>query len=426
MRKILFVDDEPNVLRGLQDALRRRRKIWDMVFVSGGQEALEELGKRSYDVIVSDMKMPGMDGAQLLSEVRRQFPAVTRIVLSGHSEPDQLNRASRVSHQFLSKPCDPSQLQMAIERLISAREGAGDQRVWETVGRLLELPCIDAVRREILIPAESPGIGTHAFSALLERDDAVLPSVLQIANSTIFGDHSFTCSAAEAVERIGILPVKSIVLLIGVFREIEKQSLVEELDKQDWQRHVLLCARLAMLLADRPLAKDDSFVAGLLHDVGSIALALLEPAKYAQLVGLSADGMPKEVAEKEVFGFTHSEIGAYFLACCGFGSDISRACRNHHAAFAGLTLGQDLTGADVISHSVWLANEVAERFECASSVESVSDWLQNRLSLFNSADEAMHKLHGRVLSLLNEVDSDSHKPFFGLSNEHSPIPATEK
>ena len=72
-KQILFVDDEPMVLKGLQRTLRKMRTEWDMAFSSSGKEALDILGQQPIDVIVSDLKMPEMDGMQLLTEVKAQI-----------------------------------------------------------------------------------------------------------------------------------------------------------------------------------------------------------------------------------------------------------------------------------------------------------------------------------------------------------------
>ena len=73
-KRVLFVDDEPKILDGLRRMLRVMRDQWDMAFVQSGPEALEILGKHRFDVIISDMRMPGMDGAELLLEVRKRHP----------------------------------------------------------------------------------------------------------------------------------------------------------------------------------------------------------------------------------------------------------------------------------------------------------------------------------------------------------------
>lgn len=114
MIKILFVDDEPNILSGLQRLLRPMRRDWEMTFANGPDEALKILAETPIDVIVSDMKMPGMDGAQLLEKVAELYPNIMRIILSGYSEKEMTVRASGNVHQYLMKPCDTDILKSAV------------------------------------------------------------------------------------------------------------------------------------------------------------------------------------------------------------------------------------------------------------------------------------------------------------------------
>lgn len=140
--RILFVDDEANVLHGLRDALRKARRKWDMAFASGGKEALEYLATNPCDIIVSDMRMPGMDGAELLEHVRQDHPHMTRLVLSGHSEREQLRRAAAVAHQYLGKPCNGQILHDTLNRVSLARARTPSRSVQEIVGRLAALPSV--------------------------------------------------------------------------------------------------------------------------------------------------------------------------------------------------------------------------------------------------------------------------------------------
>ncbi|MEO7650489.1 MAG: response regulator, partial [Bryobacteraceae bacterium] len=105
MKQLLFVDDEPKVLEGLKRSLRPMREDWNMSFVTSGAEALQTLEQAPFDVIVSDMRMPVMDGAQLLNEVRQRFPQVVRIVLSGQSDKELIYQSIAATHQYLDKPC---------------------------------------------------------------------------------------------------------------------------------------------------------------------------------------------------------------------------------------------------------------------------------------------------------------------------------
>jgi DNA-binding NtrC family response regulator len=116
MIRVLFVDDDPVVLTSLRNLFHRERKHWEMRFAPGGHEALVEIAACPVDVVVSDMRMPRMDGADLLEAVSERWPATGRLVLTGYSEPETLSRARRFAHEVLNKPCDPRALRDAILR----------------------------------------------------------------------------------------------------------------------------------------------------------------------------------------------------------------------------------------------------------------------------------------------------------------------
>lgn len=112
--RILFVDDEPRVLRGLERTLGALREEWEMAFADGGASALSLCaGSTPFDVVVSDIRMPGIDGVALLREVRTLLPAAARIALTGHADQDESLRD--LVHGFLAKPCDPRELRTVIE-----------------------------------------------------------------------------------------------------------------------------------------------------------------------------------------------------------------------------------------------------------------------------------------------------------------------
>ena len=113
-KNILFVDDEPDVLQAMKRMLRPLRSEWDMTFFSTGQDALLHMEGHPTDVIVSDMRMPGMDGMQLLTRVTESHPHVIRIVLSGQADRETVMRAVEPTHQYLSKPCQADKLKTTV------------------------------------------------------------------------------------------------------------------------------------------------------------------------------------------------------------------------------------------------------------------------------------------------------------------------
>jgi DNA-binding NtrC family response regulator len=119
--RILFVDDEPSILRALRHGLSTDRERWELVFASGSQEALQHLAAQPFDVIVSDLKMPGMDGEELLLHVARTYPTIVSILLSGHADAESLPRLRPVLHDLLSKPCPRSHLRAVVESALVER-----------------------------------------------------------------------------------------------------------------------------------------------------------------------------------------------------------------------------------------------------------------------------------------------------------------
>ena len=121
-KNILFVDDEPKILQGIRRMLRNMRHEWELSFAENGEEALDVISQKTFDVVVSDMRMPGMDGAQLLEEVRKCYPDIVRIILSGHSDKEMILKSTRPTHQYLSKPCDAEKSKDTINRACALRD----------------------------------------------------------------------------------------------------------------------------------------------------------------------------------------------------------------------------------------------------------------------------------------------------------------
>ncbi len=114
--RILFADDDRRILSGLRRQLHGKSKEWDIAFVDSGAAALAALEAAPRDVIVSDMRMPGMDGAELLSQVTRRWPRMGRMVLSGQADHERMQIARTCAHRYLNKPCPPDVLVGEIER----------------------------------------------------------------------------------------------------------------------------------------------------------------------------------------------------------------------------------------------------------------------------------------------------------------------
>ncbi len=128
MRRILFVDDKPKVLEELKAVMRPQQEQWDMAFVAGGEAALAMLEATPFDVIVTDPRLAGIKKTSLLECVRERFSGVVRIAMLEQS--DASLQSAAVAHQFLTKPCEPSELRVAVERSCKLRDLLNDEFIW--------------------------------------------------------------------------------------------------------------------------------------------------------------------------------------------------------------------------------------------------------------------------------------------------------
>ncbi len=329
-RRVLFVDDEAQVLDGLRDLLYRQRKRWDMVFVLDGEAALRALEDAPFDVIVSDSRMPEMDGASLLGRVKELHPATARLVLSGYSDRDAVMAALPVAHQFLSKPCDVDALVTAVERACSLGELLPDEGLRRLVGGLGAMPSDPRVYRELVAVTARSDLDHVGLAAVIERDPAMALKVLQLVNTSFFGPAKRHVLLRGAVATLGVELIKDLVR--GVF-VAPPQSAHGALDAL-W-RHARVTARLARRLVSDPLRAGEAFTAALLHDLGRAVLLAHAPA------ALDDDS-------RGPHGAMHASVGAYALGLWGLPRSLMDAVAYHHRPDLA---GERRTDAVVVVHA---------------------------------------------------------------------------
>jgi CheY-like chemotaxis protein len=148
--RIVFVDDEVNILEGMRRAFHSMRGEWSMDFLPSGAAALESLAIAPADVIVSDMRMPGMDGWQLLAEVKKLYPHTVRLVLSGQADSTSVMRAVGTAQRYLAKPCASEAVKAAIAQTLTLRQLLSSDRLAQLVGAVGMLPSAPTVFQNIL------------------------------------------------------------------------------------------------------------------------------------------------------------------------------------------------------------------------------------------------------------------------------------
>ena len=333
-KRILFVDDEPLVLNGLQRTLRKMRDVWDITFVSSAGEALAILEHNSMDVIISDMKMPKMDGSQLLAEVKQRHPHIVRLILSGHVEQETTLHSIQFAHQCLSKPCDVELLKQTLAKLFSLRDILSDDAIKKIVSQIESLPSLPSIYTEIMAEMQSDDPSIKNVGAIIGRDVSMTAKILQVVNSVFFGLPQKIGNPQQAVMLLGLEAIKSLVLSVKIFSEFSHKE-YSWFNIDAIFNHSISVSTYAKAIVKREQMHHDlinySLMAGLLHDLGKLILATNFKDTYQQVLTESRNSDHKLwELEHETFGTSHAEIGAYLMGLWNLENPIIEAIAFHH------------------------------------------------------------------------------------------------
>jgi HD-like signal output (HDOD) protein len=331
MIRVLFVDDDPQVLDHLRQLLQRQEREWDMVFAGDPDAALDELALEPADVVVSDIRMPGMGGAGLLARVRDLYPGAARIVLSGDSEEDVARQALPIAHQYLGKPCRTDQLVDAVNRTATLYTHLDDPVLREMISSLDRLPTVPHVYLEITRLASDPESTLDQLAASVERDPALVAKILQMGNSAWFGRQRRLTSVRDAVQYLGTDVLRGLALGGQAFGTMEIAPF-EGFSLEALQRHSLQTARLAARLLEGQKGVHDVFTAAMVHDIGQVVLAAGRRREFADVRRRAkAEHRPFHEVEYDTFGATHAAVGAYLLGMWGLPFPMVEATAYHHS-----------------------------------------------------------------------------------------------
>jgi HD-like signal output (HDOD) protein len=357
VKRILFVDDETKILDGIRRMLYADRKRWDMQFALGGEAALQACEQGSFDVVISDMRMPGMDGATLLSHIRDRFPSAARIVLSGYSEAALANRAVPVAHRFLAKPCNASELQSTIERVCTLQDLLSTAQIRQIVGTVGELPSLSRTYTSLTRAVSDPDASISQVANIVGQDLAMSAKVLQLVNTAFFGLAQKVTNVQSAVGYLGMETVKNLTLASEAFRVFPPDSRIPQAVCESIQLHAQRTAAIAAVLPVDPKTRDITVVAALLHDIGTLILASKMPNEFCSARSIATErGCSSFEAEQELFGTSHAEIGAYLLGLWGLSDLAIEAIAHHHhptrIPHSGFDVAAAVYVADVLAHEL--------------------------------------------------------------------------
>lgn len=333
--RVLFVDDDP-VLRDLYGSVAPDLlEQYEVFTASSGKEGVQLLSERTFDVVVSDLAMPGMDGVQFLGHVVRTQPDSARIIISGYLDRLKIAQCLFVGHRYFNKPCDIKALASLLLRLATFREIISNDKVRRVIGGLGSLPGPPDTYIKVEEVLNSPYSSVNDVAAIVEQDLGVTAKLLQIVNSAQFGVARQIVSPTEAVQLVGVEVVRGLVLGLQAF-SVYKSNPAKKAPPAELWDHSLRIALVARKLAHAHGLSHDAcekaFLGGLLHDIGKIVITANAPEEFTEVLTFARNyKVPMHEAELRRFGASHAQIGAYLLALWGIQDEVVNLVEHHHS-----------------------------------------------------------------------------------------------
>ena len=326
---VLFVDDEQMIIDGLRRMLRICRDRWTMSFAESGAAALDIMRSTPCDVVVTDYRMPEMDGAALLEQVRTEFPGMVRVILSGQTNESNLLRIMVLAHEMLSKPTTPEALIAVIERLLDARmrTGSGQQ---SAVAFVESLPSPPHTFVAILAALDEEEASARSVSTVIEQDPAAAAKVLHLVNSSAYTAGHKVSDVAQAVTLLGLHTVRGLVMMHDLIRVFDADGALPAAWIDALTTHAVETSRLARLLSSGADWQSHAFTAGLLHEVGQLVLASAQPADFCDALDDWKSGDRElDTYEQALFDASHTQVGVGLLGLWGLPTAVIDAVGGH-------------------------------------------------------------------------------------------------
>lgn len=346
LKTILFVDDESQILRSITRLFMDTE--YEIITAESGEEALNILENEKVDVIVSKMKMPNMSGYELLSEVKKRFPHIIRIVLSGFSDErimfDALQK--NIAKIYILKPWENNVLIDTIDNVLEIENVLNNNKnVLKLINNAEELHTIKTSYQKIINVIEN-NEDIYKIVEVIEYDNSIVTKLLHIVNSSYYGVK--TGSIKRAVAYLGIDNIKNIVTTSAFIDCLSFNSKYNKKLEELWE-HAFISNRIISIIYNEFLNKkipETEMNAGLLSNVGIIFMIHFFHDKYMEIfeeVEIQHTSIIE--LENKAFGTNHQEIGGYLLQWWDIPFSIVEAALYHHNPFDKHIINQQVVCA---------------------------------------------------------------------------------
>lgn len=375
---VLFVDDDDSIINGLRRMMHPMRNKWELFYVTGGKEALDLLEKTKIDVIISDIRMPVIDGNQLLTQIKAKYPHIVRITLSGYANDSLALRNARIVHQSLSKPTTPEDVKTTIEKAYRLKQKLNNEELLSVINGIDDLPSLPEIYLKLEEEINSENSSIDKISSIISTDPMITAKILQLTNSAFFGLPNRITNIPQALNFLGIKIIQNLVLSIKLFRSIEANSPYASKYEEIWihSNHVaFLAQRLAQLVELPKVDIEDTYLGGLLHDIGK--LIILEQIE----IDHSTNDFNIKKYEEQFENITHADMGAYLLGIWGLPHTIVESVAYHH-------VGDNFYESKITpAQIVYISNNIANRGKLTAD-EITEENLEEIITEYSSTAEA--------------------------------------
>lgn len=353
LKRILFVDDETQILRSITRLFMDTE--YEVLTAESGADALDLLEAEQVDVIVSDMKMPKMTGYELLNQVKKRYPNIVRIILSGFSDErivfDALQK--NIAKLYILKPWENTVLINTIEKVFQIENILrNNQKVLKLVKNADELPTIKTSYQKIIHVIENEQ-EIYKIVEAIEADNSIVIKLLHIVNSSYYAVK--TGSIKRAVAYLGLDNIKNIVLASAFIDGLSFNTKDNKRIEQLWE-HAFIANRIISIIYNEFLNKkipETEMNAGLLSNVGIIFMIHSFHDKYMEIFGeIEKKDVSIVELENKAFETNHQEIGGYLLQWWDIPLPIVESALYHHDPF----------NENIINKQIVLAAHIAEKY----------------------------------------------------------------
>lgn len=332
--QIIFVDDERKLLDGLRRQFRNKRDVWEMRFAESADDALKQLEEQPADVIISDMRMPGMNGAQFLKLVMERWPSSARFILSGQTDQSELLRDIGSIHQFLQKPSSPELVEQAVNRTRMLRGKLDSDKLKRVVAGIQSIPVVSSTYEELVSLLKENTSDADSAAEIVANDLGISVKLLQLVNSAFFGIPRQVSGVKDAIVLIGMDNLLEMMLTSHIFQTLGDDMMVSEAIKQVWAASSDLGARasrLAEIMGASEVTRDAACLAGTLSHVGRAVMLGTGAHEHIRAVDhAEKNNVTLREGEIEVYGVPQEYLGAYALGIWGFTDQVIEAVTFQH------------------------------------------------------------------------------------------------